>query len=151
MVSESLSEVDPCSGTHCECLPESLRCDADYRNTSAQLLAPSPMPTDIGPLQYDEIDIGEAQPVRCLKNALWVAVEKGVPYAVLLAPSIQHGRPLGISVEIGVSSGEAASEFSQSFFRQLVFFFKQKTAYEVGLGIPAEPLFRSSRLRWHSR
>src|SRR5205807_3042724 len=24
-----------------------------------------------------------------------------------------------------------------------VFFFKQKTAYEVGLGIPAEPLFRS--------
>jgi len=87
--------------------------------TLAQLLAPSPMPTDIGPLQYDEIDIGEAQPVRCLKNALWVAVEKGVPYAVLLAPSIQHGRPLGISVEIGVSSGEAASEFSQSFFRQL--------------------------------
>src|SRR5258708_20553717 len=27
------------------------------------------------------------------------------------------------------------------------FFFKQKTAYEIGLGIPAEPLFRSS-LKW---
>src|SRR5205809_4645571 len=26
------------------------------------------------------------------------------------------------------------------------FFFKQKTAYEIGLGIPAEPLFRSSLL-----
>src|SRR5438034_9171662 len=26
------------------------------------------------------------------------------------------------------------------------FFFKQKTAYEIGLGIPAEPLFRSSRV-----
>src|SRR5438445_7810690 len=25
------------------------------------------------------------------------------------------------------------------------FFFKQKTAYEIGLGIPAEPLFRSSQ------
>src|SRR5437868_14776257 len=25
-----------------------------------------------------------------------------------------------------------------------VFYFKQKTAYEIGLGIPAEPLFRSS-------
>src|SRR5438309_7425026 len=24
-----------------------------------------------------------------------------------------------------------------------IFFFKQKTAYEIGLGIPAEPLFRS--------
>src|SRR5690348_17718608 len=28
-----------------------------------------------------------------------------------------------------------------------VFFFKQKTAYEIGLGIPAEPLFRSRRLK----
>src|SRR2546429_532739 len=27
------------------------------------------------------------------------------------------------------------------------FFFKQKTAYEIGLGIPAEPLFRSSCFR----
>src|SRR5438445_522374 len=27
-----------------------------------------------------------------------------------------------------------------------IFFFKQKTAYEIGLGIPAEPLFRSNLL-----
>src|SRR5438093_3672708 len=26
------------------------------------------------------------------------------------------------------------------------FFFKQKTAYEIGLGIPAEPLFRSMQI-----
>src|SRR5207248_3872816 len=31
----------------------------------------------------------------------------------------------------------------RSFTRLRFFFFKQKTAYEVGLGIPAEPLFRS--------
>src|SRR5436305_8321180 len=31
------------------------------------------------------------------------------------------------------------------------FFFKQKTAYEIGLGIPAEPLFRSNgRLHFHA-
>src|SRR5260370_4776846 len=30
--------------------------------------------------------------------------------------------------------------------RFFVFFFKQKTAYEIGLGIPAEPLFRSQEL-----
>src|SRR2546428_6859995 len=28
----------------------------------------------------------------------------------------------------------------------LFFFFKQKTAYEIGLGIPAEPLFRSNKV-----
>src|SRR5690606_39292755 len=30
-----------------------------------------------------------------------------------------------------------------SIFIMTFFFFKQKTAYEIGLGIPAEPLFRS--------
>src|SRR2546429_6720566 len=30
-----------------------------------------------------------------------------------------------------------------------IFFFKQKTAYDIGLGIPAEPLFRSlPRFAW---
>src|SRR5205807_6132485 len=31
------------------------------------------------------------------------------------------------------------------------FFFKQKTAYEIGLGIPAEPLFRSEASTMKSR
>src|SRR5207248_4208507 len=35
---------------------------------------------------------------------------------------------------------EALSQFSN---QSVVFIFKQKTAYELGLGIPAEPLFRS--------
>src|SRR5204863_2271107 len=30
-----------------------------------------------------------------------------------------------------------------TFYSFFFFFFKQKTAYEIGLGIPAEPLFRS--------
>src|SRR5579871_6987105 len=30
--------------------------------------------------------------------------------------------------------------------RRCFFVFKQKTAYEIGLGIPAEPLFRSASL-----
>src|SRR5207248_3740334 len=33
--------------------------------------------------------------------------------------------------------------FLFTFFSSFFFFFKQKTAYEIGLGIPAEPLFRS--------
>src|SRR5439155_13690426 len=32
---------------------------------------------------------------------------------------------------------------SRSGYQFSVLFFKQKTAYEIGLGIPAEPLFRS--------
>src|SRR5438093_6580735 len=33
--------------------------------------------------------------------------------------------------------------------RPSVFFFKQKTAYEIGLGIPAEPLFRSGHIKFN--
>src|SRR5206468_4882905 len=42
---------------------------------------------------------------------------------------------------IGVVLDAIAREVTVFFF----FFFKQKTAYEIGLGIPAEPLFRSKR------
>src|SRR5690554_6758709 len=34
-------------------------------------------------------------------------------------------------------------KISRQLMCLLIFFFKQKTAYEIGLGIPAEPLFRS--------
>src|SRR5262245_63144373 len=36
----------------------------------------------------------------------------------------------------------ASRSFCFAMYR-FFFFFKQKTAYEIGLGIPAEPLFRS--------
>src|SRR5438552_6415690 len=39
--------------------------------------------------------------------------------------------------------GSQNAEYSLVFH---FFFFKQKTAYEIGLGIPAEPLFRSQYL-----
>src|SRR4051794_41415690 len=39
------------------------------------------------------------------------------------------------------------SSFSQPSPPGYFFFFKQKTAYEIGLGIPAEPLFRSPVLQ----
>src|SRR5436309_1055210 len=38
-----------------------------------------------------------------------------------------------------------------SLWTASIFFFKQKTAYEIGLGIPAEPLFRSFRIFLMSR
>ena len=87
--------------------------------TLAHLIVPGPMPIEIGPLQHDEIDIGEPEPVRCLKNGLWFDVDAGVPYAVLLGPGIMHGRPTGIHVEIAIPTGESGAQLSQRFFREL--------------------------------
>src|SRR5689334_3868499 len=41
-------------------------------------------------------------------------------------------------------SQEFLKKFAYTKVTGGIFFFKQKTAYEVGLGIPAEPLFRST-------
>src|SRR5258708_18077060 len=40
-------------------------------------------------------------------------------------------------------SQDARMTKAESWFVSSFFFFKQKTAYDIGLGIPAEPLFRS--------
>src|SRR5436309_12188272 len=50
---------------------------------------------------------------------------------------------MGSKSEVSIDFQVGIEEASKS---NLFFFFKQKTAYEIGLGIPAEPLFRSDVL-----
>jgi len=63
----------------------------------AQMLAGSHFPIDTGPLQHDEIDIGEPIPARCLKNGLWLSHDKDLPFAIMMAPG-------GASASAGASS-----------------------------------------------
>lgn len=85
----------------------------------AQVLGGPHFYIDIGPLQYDEIDVGETVPKRCLKNGLWVGRADGLPFAVMLAPGGRFGFQTGVGVEIAVPAGQKGAEFSQAFFRQL--------------------------------
>jgi AAA+ superfamily predicted ATPase len=86
----------------------------------AQLLQRTPFPVDMGPLQHDEIDIGEAVAARCVRQGLWISSsEDGTPFAVLLGQGMQIGMPLGVHIEIAVPSGDKGLEFSQTFFRDL--------------------------------
>src|SRR5206468_7679454 len=55
---------------------------------------------------------------------LWIAQDKGV--------FNKYGLAVDLKYMLSATGTQA-----------LFFFFKQKTAYEIGLGIPAEPLFRS--------
>jgi hypothetical protein len=85
----------------------------------AQAMAGSHFPIDAGPLQHDEIDIGEAVPVRCLKNGLWLSRDGGLPFAVVMAPGGRFGLRSGVHVEIAVPAGERGAQFSQELFREL--------------------------------
>lgn len=87
--------------------------------TLAHLFTPGPFPVDLGPLQHDELDVGDPEPVRCLKNALWLARTGPLPYAVFVGPSMHYGRIGGVHLEIAVPSGEAGASFSSEFFRDV--------------------------------
>ena len=71
------------------------------------------------PPQYEEVDIGETQPVRCLKNGLWLLETDGEKYAVLLAAAMRHGQPTGLQFQIAVPNGERSADLTQAFFSHL--------------------------------
>lgn len=85
----------------------------------AQLLQRTPFPIDVGPLQYDDVDVGEAMPARCIRQALWLSKADDVPFAVLLGRGAQMGMPLGIQVEVAAPGGDSGMAFSEKFFEVL--------------------------------
>jgi hypothetical protein len=87
--------------------------------TLAHLFTPGPLPVDVGPLQYDDEDVGDLEPARCLKNGLWLGRTQDLPFAVFLGPSMRFGQVGGVHVEVAVPAGEAGSVFSADFFRDL--------------------------------
>jgi len=85
----------------------------------AQLLQRTSFPVDVGPLQYDDVDVGEVLPARCVRQALWLSNADGVPFAVLIGRGAQMGMPLGMQVEVAAPSGDAGLKFSEQFFDRL--------------------------------
>ncbi len=109
-------------------------------------------PIDAGPIQYDEIDIGEALPVRCLKNGLWLSREKGVPFATLMAPGGRFGMRSGVQVEIAVLSGEGGAQLSQELFRDLELLVSKGQTYRgriISLEGHIDPMGGGSMVKAH--
>ena len=70
-------------------------------------------PVLVGPLQYDEVDVGETVPARCLKQALWLCESEGQRFALILSPARKFGQENGVHVEVAVLPGEAGAELSR--------------------------------------
>ena len=71
------------------------------------------------PPQYEEVHVGDDEPVRCLKNGLWLLANGDTRYAVLLSPATRHGQTTGVGFQIAVPAGEAGVSLTQAFFRHL--------------------------------
>ncbi|HKF68446.1 MAG TPA: ATP-binding protein [Vicinamibacterales bacterium] len=87
--------------------------------TLAQVFGSGFFSMDVGPLQHDEVDIGEHLPVRCLRNGLWLSSQDGFPFALLVTRATQFGQARGVYVEIAVPSGDRGLVWSQELFSDL--------------------------------
>jgi DNA replication protein DnaC len=67
----------------------------------------------LGPLQYEEIDVGEAEPARCVRRALWLAKDGRTSFALLLGPVIRYGTVSGTTIELIVPPGEAGADLGR--------------------------------------
>lgn len=72
-------------------------------------------PALVGPLQYDEIEIGATDPARCLKSSLWLASDSRLRFGVLLSRDMEYGRSRGVNLEIAVPPGEGGLAFTRRF------------------------------------
>jgi ATP-dependent Clp protease adapter protein ClpS len=73
----------------------------------------------LAPAQYQDVDIGESTPVKCLHNGLWLGQVEGLRYAVVLSSHREYRDEAGIRIEIAVPSGAAGAEFVQNCFFEL--------------------------------
>jgi cell division protease FtsH len=71
------------------------------------------------PPQYEELDIGDELPCRCLKNGLWLLREGNETYATLMAPVKNYTDTTGILFQVATANTPAGAEIAQRFFRHL--------------------------------
>ena len=97
--------------------------------TVAHLLREENHPVLVGPLQHDEIDVGETMPARCLKQGLWLSDTKGITFAVLLTPAERFGQNEGAHIEIAVPPGETGLDLSRAFLDEVEKLINQGGSY----------------------
>jgi len=86
----------------------------------ARLITPNAHdPATSVPPQYEEMDIGEEEPVRCLKNGLWLLSDGEARFAVLLAPAGSHGMVTGLKFQVATVNDAEGTRITQEFFKHL--------------------------------
>ncbi|MFC3326526.1 ATP-dependent Clp protease adaptor ClpS [Mesorhizobium cantuariense] len=73
----------------------------------------------ISAAQYQDVDIGESEPIKCLGNGLWLNRDGDLHYAVVLSFHREYGRESGTCVEIAVPAGEDGVALVDRCFSQL--------------------------------
>lgn len=70
-------------------------------------------PYSPAPAQFDEVNIGEPEPIRCVANGLWLLESSGQRFAIML----EAGRSM--RAQIATAATEAGASLTQEFFKHL--------------------------------
>ncbi|WGR95060.1 ATP-dependent Clp protease adaptor ClpS [Bradyrhizobium sp. ISRA443] len=73
----------------------------------------------IAPPQYHDVDVGEAEPVKCLVNGLWLCRTGELRYAVLLSFHREYGYEPTLRIELAVPAGAAGNALVQRTLAEL--------------------------------
>jgi tetratricopeptide (TPR) repeat protein len=76
-------------------------------------------PAQAVPPLFEEIDVGDDRPVRCLKNGLWLLESDGTRYAVFLEQSTQFHRVQGVKIQVATPNDPPGFRLSQDFLKRL--------------------------------
>jgi ATP-dependent Clp protease adapter protein ClpS len=87
--------------------------------TYAALTKEGQFAVTISAAQYQDVDIGESEPIKCLSNGLWLNRDGDLHYAVVLSFHREYGRESGTCVEIAVPAGEDGVALVDRCFSQL--------------------------------
>lgn len=84
---------------------------------------------EIAPAQYEEIDIGRDEIVRCLKNGVWFRHEGEVPYVVILGVQEEYNGGATLSVEIAAPPGDVGAAVCTRIFNALELRLSKRSCY----------------------
>jgi hypothetical protein len=85
----------------------------------SRLLEQARSAIEIAPPQYEEVDIGRGETVRCLKNGLWLLKDGTESYAVVLSKVEDYGRGQSITLEVAAPPGERGVALCTQVFEGL--------------------------------
>lgn len=85
----------------------------------SKLLERSHSAVEAAPAQYEDVNIGAGETVRCLKNGVWLLRDDRGPYAVILSQQSDYGGGSDMLVEVAAPPGELGAELCTRVFDTL--------------------------------
>ena len=81
------------------------------------------------PPLFEEVNVGEDEPIRCLKNGLWLLEADGTRFAVFLEQGSRMHRAQNLKVQVATPNDPRGFRASQSFLKRLEESVKKADSY----------------------